>query len=115
LDKPARDRLLHYDWPGNVRELRNVIVAAHAQSDGGPIEVADFLHARRAPLASPRNGSSKPFQELRREIVEAFERHYFAELHLETGGNVSEMSRRSGIERSTVRQYLARCGLRGSE
>jgi DNA-binding NtrC family response regulator len=115
LDKPARDRLLHHDWPGNVRELRNLIVAAHAQSNGGPIEVADFLNVRGAPLASFRMGSSKSFQEQKRELLEVFERQYFADLHHETGGNVSEMSRRSGIERSTVRQYLARHGLRGAD
>jgi DNA-binding NtrC family response regulator len=115
FDKPALDRLVHYDWPGNVRELRNVVVAAHAQSSGGPIDVADFLHARGAAMARLRNGSSRSFHDQKREVLEAFERQYFADLHHETGGNVSEMSRRSGIERSTVRQYLARHGLRGSE
>jgi DNA-binding NtrC family response regulator len=115
MDRPTMDRLMRHDWPGNVRELRNVIVAAHAQSGGGPIEVTDFLHAPGPRLVGVRNGSGASFQERKRELLEAFERQYFADLHQETGGNVSEMSRRSGLERSTVRQYLARHGLRSSD
>jgi DNA-binding NtrC family response regulator len=119
IDKPALDRLMRHDWPGNIRELRNVIVAAHAQSNGGPIEVADLLNLRRTTVVGVKRSDAVSgalsFLEQRRDLLETFERQYFAELHRETGGNISEMSRRSGVERSTVRQYLARHGLRGSE
>jgi DNA-binding NtrC family response regulator len=119
LDRPTMDRLVRHDWPGNVRELRNVILAAHAQSGGGPIEVADLLGARAARTINVRRAGSASgtlsFPEQKRELVEAFEREFFIGLHKDTGGNISEMSRRSGIERSTVRQYLARLGLREVE
>ena len=115
LDKPTMDRLLRHDWPGNARELRNVLVAAHAQSNGGPLDVTDLVNAPGPRLVGVRSGSGSPFQEQKRELLEAFERQYFSDLHEATAGNVSEMSRRSGLEQSTVRQYLARHGLRGSE
>jgi DNA-binding NtrC family response regulator len=114
IDKPTLDRLVRYDWPGNVRELRNVIVTAHAQSNGGPIEVADFLGARARVIATPdrRTGS---FHDQKRELLQTFEAQFFADLYRETAGNVSEMSRRSGLERAMVREYLVRHGLRGAD
>jgi DNA-binding NtrC family response regulator len=119
IDKPSLDRLLHHDWPGNVRELRNVLLAADAHSNGGPIEVAEFLSGHGARRVGLRDGrgcaGAASFQDQRRELLESFERRYFADLHKESGGNISEMSRRSGLERATVRQYLTRHGLRGSE
>ena len=39
---------------------------------------------------------------------EALEREYFAKLHAEARGNVSEMSRRCGLSRPMVREYLQR-------
>jgi DNA-binding NtrC family response regulator len=117
IDRPSLDSLLRHDWPGNVRELRNVVLAAYAQSSGGPIEVRDFLHARPQGSARSRGegtASSRAFADQRREVLEAFEREFFTELYKETGGNVSEMSRRAGVERATVRQYLARHGLRST-
>jgi DNA-binding NtrC family response regulator len=116
IEKPSMDRLLRHDWPGNVRELRNIVLAAHAQSEGGPIEFADHLSPRLTGIdMADRISSLRSFQVLRREVLEAFEREYFAKLHRESGGNLSEMSRRSGIARSTVREYLQRLGLRSEE
>jgi DNA-binding NtrC family response regulator len=115
LDRPARDRLLRHEWPGNVRELRNVIFHAHAQSNGGPIEVADFLNSLPARPLAVRHGVLQPFQEQRQAMLEAFDRDYLTELHSQSMGNISEMSRRSGIPRSTVRDFLKRYGFRSSE
>jgi DNA-binding NtrC family response regulator len=114
IDRPTLDRLIRHDWPGNVRELRNVIVTAHAQSNGGPIEVANFMGARARLIAAPdrRTGS---FHEQKRDLLQAFEAQFFADLYREAGGNVSEMSRRSGLERAMVREYLVRHGLRGAD
>ncbi len=114
IDQPTRDRLLDHDWPGNVRELRNVIIAAHAHSDGGPFEVADLLAAR---VDSPMLARAEPgqFQALKRELLEKFERDFFIALHRDAGGNLSEMARRSGLARSSVRRYVTRYGLSVTE
>jgi DNA-binding NtrC family response regulator len=117
IDRPTFDRLMRHDWPGNVRELRNVIVAAHAQSSGGPIEVGDALNARARVVGVPsaRGGSKGSFHEQKRALLQDFERQFFVDLRRETGGNISEMSRRSGLERAMVREYLTRHGIRGAD
>jgi DNA-binding NtrC family response regulator len=116
IDRPARERLMRHDWPGNVRELRNLIVAAYAHSAGGPFEVAELLGSRDESLPPPdKSAGARPFAALRRAMLEGFERDYFSNLHKETEGNLSEMSRRSGLARSTVRDLLARYGIRTVE
>jgi len=112
IDKPTMDRLMRHEWPGNVRELRNVLVAAHAQSDGGPIEVTELLSARPAADWSPSSPARRAFPVVKRELLDGLERDYFARLHAETGGSLSEMARQSGLSRTTVREYLERHALR---
>lgn len=120
-------RLIRHDWPGNVRELRNAVSVAYALSDGGALEIAPHLGALSAPRASdelielaapppPPRGSgiamhSVSFKDAKQDSLTRFEREYFGSLHRETGGNVSEMARRSGLERAHVRMYLRRHGI----
>jgi DNA-binding NtrC family response regulator len=52
------------------------------------------------------------YRTARREILGAFDREYFGRLLERTGGNLSEASRLSGIDRSNLRRALARLGLR---
>jgi DNA-binding NtrC family response regulator len=114
LDQPSLDRLVRHDWPGNVRELRNVLLAAHAQSEGGPIEVAEFLGSRLGGVVLSDPASSLgSFHVLKRETLDALERRYFVKLNREADGNLSEIARKSGLSRPQVREYLQRHGLRG--
>jgi DNA-binding NtrC family response regulator len=116
IDKPSMDRLKRYDWPGNVRELRNVVLAAHAQSAGGPLDVADFLGWGVSGNDLPHGACAlRSFHILKREALGALEREYFAKLHGETAGNLSEIARRSGLSRPMVREYLQRHRLRAAE
>jgi hypothetical protein len=71
--------------------------------------------ARGSRKAVKQRTFGGPFEEHKRALLEWFEREYFTELHAATGGNVSEMSRQSGLERSTARVNLTRHGLRWSE
>lgn len=48
------------------------------------------------------------FKDAREEWVRA----YFSALFSATGGNISEMARRSGLQRSHVRAYLRKFNLR---
>jgi DNA-binding NtrC family response regulator len=119
IERPVMDRLLRHDWPGNVRELRNVVLTAHAQSAGGPLEFADLLEPKKANLDfSDRTSSVRSFQAFKEGVLDAAEREfakYFARLHSETGGNLSEMSRRAGLSRPQVREYVQRYRLRAAE
>lgn len=117
------ERLCRHDWPGNVRELKNAVVVATALAgEGEPIDIAAHLgELAEAKIAGPslHIGNSggygtlkgKPFQEAKRDVLARFEKDYFAALSEEAKGNVSEMARRSGMERAHVRTYLRRHGI----
>jgi DNA-binding NtrC family response regulator len=47
----------------------------------------------------------------KRTAIAAFERDYFVGLAKRAKGNVSEMARRSGMERHHVRAYLRKYGV----
>ena len=115
------ERLMRHDWPGNVRELRNAVAVAFALStEGEEIDIAAHLGAlteaaQAGPLGSGGGGGGafasfkgRQFQDAKREVLTSFERDYFAALHEESKGNVSEMARRAGMERAHVRAYLRR-------
>ena len=115
LDAASQERLLRHDWPGNVRELRNVIEVAYELSQGGAIQIPE-LGTRRSRAAGGENpvrpSLSRPYEEQRQEYVDAFDRAYFTALLRETKGNVSEVARKVGLDRSTVSERLERVGLR---
>ena len=118
IEPPTMERLQRYDWPGNVRELRNVLAVAHAQSEGGPIEVAELLSTHSAGgtriQMTDRLAAAQTFEVAKRGVLDVFEREYFTNLSREAGGNISEMARRSGQSRPTVKTYLDRYGLRAT-
>jgi DNA-binding NtrC family response regulator len=107
-----------YGWPGNVRELVSMVRAVVQLPPGA--SVLDSLIERREPKADaaapwPRSApdleSTAPFVSMKAEAVADFERTYFSSLNASCDGNVSEMSRRSGLARHHVRQYLRKYGL----
>jgi DNA-binding NtrC family response regulator len=108
VELPAE--LWQHAWPGNVRELRNYLEqlailrtppalgageAGAAGEDGSILEGLDAL----------------PFAAARGVLVERFEQRYLARLLEETGGNVAEASRRSGVSRATLFRRLRRFDL----
>jgi DNA-binding NtrC family response regulator len=116
IEPQSVERLMRHDWPGNVRELRNVVMVAHASSDGGPIDFGDFLPGPTSGvrLSDPAS-AAQSYQVQKRELIEKFDRAYFAVLHRQTGGNISAGSRRSGLSRARVREYLHRYGFRSTD
>jgi DNA-binding NtrC family response regulator len=121
--------LERYPWPGNVRELENTIQCALALNSGQYFEVdalpAQFYTSPGAvsndnaaqAAAAPRDDASVGFENYanaRRRSIDLFEHNYFVALLQRTGGNLSEASRLSGIDRSNLRRALAKAGLRAS-
>ena len=109
-----------YAWPGNVRELVLLVEAILALPPGAvsvdgtqpdSIPLTSLL-----PMAAGRElaGPTAPFSKAKREACADFEKRYFRELMEATSNNVSEMARRSGLERHHVRAYLKKYGLRGT-
>jgi DNA-binding NtrC family response regulator len=104
------ERLMRHDWPGNVRELRNVVAVALAFGKEGPLDLAQHL----APMVQSSDSTptrGRTFQDAKRDMLARFEREYFTALYAECAGNVSEIGRRSAMERAHVRGYLRRHGI----
>jgi DNA-binding NtrC family response regulator len=97
-------RMAAHDWPGNVRELVNVASVAATLAET-PEAIDDVLTLARDEENAPR-APQTAFSEAKRVAIASFERDYFTGLARGAKGNVSEMSRQSGMERHHVRAYL---------
>lgn len=86
LSSAARHRLAAHDWPGNVRELHNVLSVASALCDPPTITCDDLPET----------------------ICHAGDAHDLEAQLTECGGNVSELARRLGVNRTTVHRRLKR-------
>ncbi len=117
ITRESMARLVRHDWPGNVRELRNVVEVAVALADDGPIDIA-------APLGTSASGPTGAgsvmgddrsvelgYHDAKRAALDRFEKAYFAALLERAGGNIAEISRRAGLQRTHVRRYLVAHGL----
>jgi DNA-binding NtrC family response regulator len=115
-------RMGSHDWPGNVRELVNIASVAATLSDT-PDAIDDVMtlarddDAIRIPRFATIVATGLPetdastFSQAKRAAVTMFESEYFAALAQRTRGNVSEMARKSGMERHHVRAYLRKYGI----
>jgi transcriptional regulator of acetoin/glycerol metabolism len=73
-----------------------------------PIEVARIGER----ITSDATSELEDYKTARRHSIEAFDHAYFVDLLKRSGGNVSEASRLSGMDRSNLRRALAKAGLR---
>ncbi len=115
VSRSTLDRLLRYDWPGNVRELRNAVAVALALADENePLDIAAAVGLKAAkPKGKIIDASAvRGYHDAKREALQQFERAYFKQLVDATNGNVAEISRRTGLQRTHVRKYLRLHGLR---
>ncbi|OGQ90277.1 MAG: hypothetical protein A2289_20275 [Deltaproteobacteria bacterium RIFOXYA12_FULL_58_15] len=115
--------LVSYDWPGNVRELNNAIEHALALCNTGPIELSHFptfvtTRARsraRNSASEPGTTLAVPYAEGRAQVLDTFEKRYLTDLLTHTTGNLSESSRRSGIDRANLRRLLKRHNIKAED
>lgn len=104
ITSEAIERIERHDWPGNVRELKNLVSVGLAYDRGtGPIDLAAHLHEPMPKARKPRGGAlvDRPYVDSKYE----HDRVYFSALH-EATDNISEIARRSALNRETVRTYL---------
>jgi DNA-binding NtrC family response regulator len=115
VSRSTLDRLLRYDWPGNVRELRNAVsVALALAEENEPLDIAAAVGLKAAkPKGKIVEATAiRAYHDAKREALQQFERAYFKQLVDATNGNVAEISRRTGLQRTHVRKYLRLHGLR---
>lgn len=99
-------RLLEYSWPGNVRELRNNIesyLVMESLPFGGRTRDAD-LDRCLAEFAD----ASKPYSELKDQLVTRFLRAYLPELLRRAHGNQSRAAKLAGLDRSYLGRLLTK-------
>ena len=113
----AMAMLTAHDWPGNVRELRNTIERAYIVESGPDITpdmLADELHAtRHRPASHALADAHRPFQELKREVLDDFERSYLESALARAGGNITQAAEEAGMLRQVFQRMLARHGMSG--
>ena len=107
-----------YNWPGSVRQLRNVIetlmIIADKSSDE-PLS-ADAL-PKELVSGSGQDMNAVLEQSLSlslRDAREAFEREYMRSQLDKFGGNISQMAKFVGMERSALHRKLKALGLQAS-
>jgi len=110
----ALEALATYDFPGNIRELENAIERAAIMTHDD-IVGADALPAQLRPRSASSSSRLRAAPDLSfNEARQRFERSYLDQVLEESGGNLSQAARRSGMDRSNFRRLLERHGVRGS-
>lgn len=106
----AQNILRQHTWPGNLKELKNLIqrLLILGNDDVSDEEVKELL------MNSQANNSIGAVVDTSlslKEGKEQFEARYLSQLLRETGGNVSETAKRSGVDRTNLYRKLKTLGI----
>ncbi len=104
ISPKALDYLSHYTWPGNLRELQGVIERAVILCRGSQIELEHLpLSVQKEP---PLIEGEETFYQVRRRLLNRFEREAVSRFLRKAKGNVSEAARLAGVPRRTFYRLL---------
>lgn len=99
-------KLQRAPWPGNVRELHNAVERALLLS-------FDEFDMPTSSAATPVTvDASRPFKQVKGELIDDFEKQYLEQLLERTSGNVSKAAREAGIDRKHLERLLKKHGFR---
>jgi len=112
IDPSALAYLARQPWPGNVRELLNVMRRLTVFSNGKTIDLK-LIRTVNDDLAAPEINAQAAvwdmcYKDAKKEALDIFSREYLTSLFKETRGNISEASRRSGLERASIQKIIKR-------
>jgi DNA-binding NtrC family response regulator len=109
----AQNRLRNHAWPGNVSELRNLVqrsMILGGDVEIGVAEVEQSLQqsggAETAPGLIPL-----PLDLPLRQARDVFERAYLEQQLTAVGGNISELAKRAGVERTHLYRKMRSLGI----
>ena len=111
LTPGALARLCAEDWPGNVRQLENKIQEALVVAQGTTITEADLDLGPRTVAPTTTIELDRPFQELKRAVVDRFERDYLEALLEAHRGNLAAAARQAGMDRKNLWALARKHGL----
>ena len=108
----ALNLLRNYSWPGNVRELRNMVQRLLILNRGEEVTEAEVEQTLGAPTpvsaeAYPPTLMEMPLRDARDQFEKAYLEHHLKR----TGGNVAEVARMSGMERTHLYRKLKQLGV----
>lgn len=108
----AQNRLRLYSWPGNVLELKNLVQRLLILGSGDEIGLEEVEQALgEASLAAGGLAAPGVLDLPLREARELFEKAYF-EHHLQaSSGNVSQVAKLAGVERTHLYRKLKALGI----
>ena len=111
FDDNVLQAMRSYHWPGAVRQLRNVVetilILAASETDE-PVGI-EALPAEISGLSADAGGQTEQVMNLSLSLREArtqFERQYMIQQLQRFEGNISQMARFIGMERSALHRKL---------
>jgi DNA-binding NtrC family response regulator len=112
----ALNLLRNEDWPGNLPQLESAVKTLALTALGEEIGTEDVQRVlRREPAENTaRESFSLPLDLPLREARELFERAYFEHHIGKSGGNMSRVAERVGLERTHLYRKLKQLGIRFS-
>ncbi|MHB8742754.1 MAG: sigma-54-dependent transcriptional regulator [Sulfuricaulis sp.] len=108
----ALNLLRNFSWPGNIRELRNVVQRLLILNRGGEITEQEVEQTLGTPApvsldAYPPSLMEIPLRDARDQFEKAYLEHHLKR----SGGNVAEVARLSGMERTHLYRKLKQLGV----
>lgn len=112
----AQNRLRNHQWPGNIRELKNLVQRLLILGVGEIIAADEVeLVLGKQELTTSANLASQTFDLPLRQARERFEKAYL-EYHLKLAeGNVSQVAKAAGIERTHLYRKMKALGINPKE
>ncbi|MDM8568709.1 sigma 54-interacting transcriptional regulator, partial [Thiotrichales bacterium HSG1] len=102
----AQNMLRNYIWPGNILELKNLVQRLLILGNTDTIDIDEIEPILQQQSNSNITGNSSIYDLPLREAREQFEKSYLEYQLQETGGNVSKMATRIGLERTHLYRKL---------
>jgi DNA-binding NtrC family response regulator len=100
ISAEAIQLLVDHPWPGNIRQLENVIERAVIKEKEEEISSATLSKCIRYPETTNYQyfiNENLPFNILKNQLLEKFEREYITRLLSKCNGNISEAAKNAGM------------------